>query len=421
MAGAPINDAVVVTGLGAITPVGGDAKSTWAALLAGSCGIGKLDDPWAAGLPVRIAARSAVEPTDLLSRIEARRLDRSGQFAMLAAREAWADAGFVGSADQEGVPSSERVAVVFGSGMGGLASILVSHETMLSRGGRHVSPHAVPMIMPNGPAGRIGIEIAARAGVHAPTSACATGAEAIAQAMDLIRLGRADVVLCGGAEAVIIPLAINAFANMQALSRQNEHPERACRPYDRNRDGFVMGEGAGALVLESAEHAAARGAQVHAAVLGAGISSDAHNIAAPPDDGAGMRLALRFLLADARLRPEDVRYVNTHATSTPQGDLAESRALRSVLGRAGYCVSATKSMTGHLLGAAGAVAALISVLAVRDRVVPPTIGIEELDPEIELDVVRDQARPLGTGRFVAVTSSCGFGGHNVALAFGATR
>jgi 3-oxoacyl-[acyl-carrier-protein] synthase II len=416
-----MNDTVVVTGLGAITPLGADAKSTWTGALAGSCGIGKLNDPWAAGLPVRIGARSAVEPADLLGRVEARRLDRSGQFALLAAREAWADAGFSGPADQEGAPCAERVAVVFGCGMGGLSSLLGNFEAMVSRGGRHVSPHAIPMIMPNGPAGRIGIEITARAGVHAPTSACATGAEAIAHAIDLIRLGRADVVMCGGTEAVIIPLAISAFANMQALSRQNEHPERACRPYDRNRDGFVMGEGAGALVLESAEHAAARGAQVHAAVLGAGISSDAHNIAAPPDDGAGMGRALRFLLADARLRPEDVGYVNAHATSTPQGDLAESRALRSVLGRGGYCVSATKSMTGHLLGAAGAVAALITVLAVRDRVVPPTIGIDELDPRIDLDVVRDEARPLRAGRFVAVTSSCGFGGHNVALAFRSVR
>jgi 3-oxoacyl-[acyl-carrier-protein] synthase II len=414
-----MNDAVVVTGLGAITPIGGDVKSTWAAVLAGTCGIGKLADPWAAELPVRIGARSAVEPADLLNRVEARRLDRSGQFAILAAREAWADAGFPGPAGSEGTPPSGRVAVVFGCGMGGLSSLLTNHEIMLTRGGRHVSSYAVPMIMPNGPAGRIGIEIAARAGVHAPASACATGAEAIAQAADMIRLGRADVVLCGGAEAVINPLAINAFANMRALSRQNEHPERACRPYDRKRDGFVMGEGAGALVLESAGHAATRGAHVHGAVLGAGISSDAFHIAAPPEDGAGMGRAFRAMLADARLRPEEITYVNTHATSTSQGDLAESRALRSVFGDRGYCVSATKSMTGHLIGAAGAVAALVSVLAVRDRVAPPTIGIDELDPEIGLDVIRDEPRPFGSGRCVAVTSSCGFGGHNVALAFGA--
>jgi 3-oxoacyl-[acyl-carrier-protein] synthase II len=446
-----MTNSVLVTGLGAITPVGGDAKSTWAALLAGTCGIGPLADPWAAELPVRIGARSAIEPADLLGRVEARRLDRSGQFAILAAREAWADAGFVGPAEEQGTPRAERVAVVFGCGMGGLSSLLDNHATMLSRGGRHVSPHAVPMIMPNGPAGRIGIEIAARAGVHAPTSACATGAEAIAQAADLIRLGRADVVLCGGTEAVINPLAINAFANMRALSRRNDQPERACRPYDRNRDGFVMGEGAGVLILEAAEHAAARGAQVYAEMLGAGISSDAHHIAAPSADGAGLARALRLLLADARLRPDEVGCVNAHATSTPQGDLAESRALRWALGPSGYCVSATKSMTGHLMGAAGAVSALTAVLTIRDRIAPPTIGIDELDPEIDLDVIRDEPRPLGggpfgggpfgggpfgggpfgggpfgggsfgRGRLVVVTSSSGFGGHNVALAFGTTR
>jgi 3-oxoacyl-[acyl-carrier-protein] synthase II len=409
---------VVVTGLGATTPVGGDVASTWESLLSGRSGIRTLTEEWADALPVNIAGRVAVEPSDVLPRVQARRLDRSAQFALIAAREAWADAGYTTNSVESGL-DPDRVAVVCASGIGGLTTLLSNYDQLLASGPRKVSPLAIPMLMPNSPAANVGIEIDARAGVHTPVSACSSGAEAIGQALDIIRSGRADVVVAGGVEAVIHPLPLAAFANMMALSKRLDEPHRASRPFDKNRDGFVMGEGGALLVLESAEHAEARGARVYAEVAGVGISSDAHHIAQPQPDGTGVVAATKRALADADLTPADVDHVNCHATSTPVGDVAESVALHAVFGdrAAQIPVTAPKSMTGHLLGGAGAVESMATVLSLYHRSVPPTINVDDLDAEIDLDVVRDTPRPLGDGDVAALNNAFGFGGHNIVLAF----
>ncbi len=308
------------------------------------------------------------------------------------------------------------------SGIGGLWTLLDNWDAMKAGGPRRVFPLSIPMLMPNAPAATVSLEVGARAGAHTPVSACASGAEAIAMAIDMIRSGRADIVVAGGTEAVVHPLPVAAFAAMQALSTRNDSPSTASRPYDLTRDGFVLGEGAGVVVLESEEHAKARGARVHAHVLGAGMSSDAHHIAAPEPEGMGAARAIREALQVSGLEPSDIDHINAHATSTPVGDVAEARAIHRALGSdvaGGIAVSATKSMTGHLLGAAGAVEAVFAVCAVRDRLAPPTINITEMDPVVELDVVRDEPRQLGDGTapVVALNNSFGFGGHNVALTF----
>src|SRR4051794_8083301 len=404
---------VVVTGLGATSPVGGDVASTWDALLAGRSGVRRLDADWAADLPVQIAAVAAVEPTEVLDRVEARTLDRAQQFALVAAREAWADAGFGETTTVE----PERLAVAVASGIGGVLTLLSQYDVLRERGPRRVSPHTVPMLMPNGPAATVGLELTARAGVHAPVSACASGAEAIALALDLLRAGRADVVVAGGTEAAIHPLPIAGFASMRALSMRDGDPQEASRPYDKARDGFVLGEGAAVLVLETAEHARARGAQVYAELAGAGMSADAYHVAAPEPEGAGAARAVRGALASGNLDARDVQHINAHATSTPVGDVAEARALRLALGAAADCVAvtSTKSMTGHLLGAAGAVEAIATILALRDGVVPATRNLDDPDDDIDLDLVRVDNRPLSSG--VALSNSFGFGGHDVCLAF----
>ena len=403
-------DAVVVTGLGATTPIGGDVPTTWDALHAGRSGVRRLTQEWAESLPVRIAAPAAVEPTEVLERVEARTLDRSQQFALVAAREAWADAGAPGV-------EPERLAVVLASGIGGVLTLLGSYDLLKERGPRRISPHTVPMLMPNGPAATVGLELGARAGVHTPVSACASGAEGIALALDLLRAGRADVVVCGGTEAAIHPLPLAGFAAMRALSGREDAPEAASRPYDKGRDGFVLGEGAGVLVLEKAGRARARGAKIYAEVAGAGITSDAYHVAAPDPVGAGAARAMTMALQDAGLSPADLVHLNAHATSTPAGDIAESIAIRTALGDAtdAVAVSATKSQTGHLLGAAGAVEAIFTILALRDRLAPATRNLDDLDDEVTLDVVRMDGRPLGAG--AALSNAFGFGGHNVALAF----
>jgi 3-oxoacyl-[acyl-carrier-protein] synthase II len=406
---------VVVTGLGATTPVGGDVASTWSALLAGTSGVRTLPYDWAEQLPVRIGGPVAVEPAEVLDRVEARKLDRSGQFAMIAGREAWADAQRDASLEEL---DGERLGVVVASGIGGITTLLSNYDALVEKGPRRVSPHAIPMLMPNGPAGALGIELGAKAGVHTPVSACASGAEAIAYGVEMIRSGRADVVVAGGTEAAIHPLPLSAFAAMMALSKRNDEPERASRPYDKGRDGFVLGEGAGVVVLESAEHTARRGATAYAEVAGIGISSDAFHIAQPDPVGAGAARAMRFAIEDAGLAPSDIVHINAHATSTPQGDVAEASAIHTALGEdaaSGLVVSATKSMTGHLLGAAGSVEAIAVVLALRERLAPPTINIEDPDDEVRLDVVRGEPRPLPDGPIAALNNSFGFGGHNVAL------
>jgi 3-oxoacyl-[acyl-carrier-protein] synthase II len=403
---------VVVTGLGATTPLGGDAASTWSAMLAGQSGVKVLTEDWVDMLPVHIAAPVAVEPSELLPVPQTKRMDRSGQFALIAAREAWADAG-----SPEVDP--ERMGVVIASGIGGVTTLLAAYDTLKERGARRVLPMTVPMLMPNGPAAVVGLELSARAGVHTPVSACSSGAEAIAYAVDMIRSGRADVVTAGGTEAAIHALPLAGFAAMQALSTRNDEPERASRPYDKGRDGFVLGEGAGVVVLETLEHARARGATIYAEVAGTGISADAHHIAQPDPVGAGASRAMAQAVKSAGATPSDVVHINAHATSTPVGDVAEVQAIRLALGEAtdGVCVSSTKSVTGHLLGAAGAVEAIATILAIHDRKAPPTANLEDLDDDVSLDVVRDEPRELPDGELLALNNSFGFGGHNVAVAF----
>jgi 3-oxoacyl-[acyl-carrier-protein] synthase II len=405
---------VVVTGLGATTPLGGDVPSTWEGMLGGRSGVAVLTDEGYASLPARIAARAAVDPATVLDRVQARRLDRCEQFAIVAAREAWADAG------KPEVPP-ERLGVVVSSGIGGISTIIAGYDTLNDRGWQRMSPFTVPMLMPNGSAGWIGIELGARAGVHTTVSACASGAEAIGYAIDMIRLGRADVVLAGGTEAAIIPLNIAAFAAMRALSTRNDEPERASRPFDKGRDGFVLGEGAGMVVLESEEHARRRGARVLAVAAGAGYSADAHHIAQPEPSGHGIVAAIEAVLANAGLDPDQVVHVNAHATSTPAGDAVEGQAIAAALGPAadGVVVSATKSMTGHLLGGAGAVEAVATILALRDRVAPPTINLDDPDDEARVDIATKprELAPHDSAPMAALNNSFGFGGHNVTLAF----
>jgi 3-oxoacyl-[acyl-carrier-protein] synthase II len=402
---------VVVTGLGATTPLGGDVASTWEGLLAGRSGVKVLTDEWVDMLPVSIAAPVAVEPSEVLPVPQTKRMDRSGQFALIAAREAWAHAGA-----PEVDP--ERKGVVIASGIGGVTTLLSAYDTLKERGARRVLPMTVPMLMPNGPAAVVGLELTARAGVHTPVSACSSGAEAIAYAVDMIRSGRADVVAAGGTEAAIHVLPLAGFAAMQALSTRNDEPERASRPYDKGRDGFVLGEGAGVVVLETLEHARARGATIYAEVAGHGITSDAHHMAQPDPVGAGAARAMREAVRSAGAEPADVVHINAHATSTPVGDVAEDKAIRAALGDAtdGACVSGTKSMTGHLLGAAGAVEAIATILALHHRTAPATTNLEDIDDDVTLDVVRGEARPLPEGG-IGLNNSFGFGGHNVALAF----
>ncbi|ELP70057.1 beta-ketoacyl-ACP synthase II [Streptomyces turgidiscabies] len=418
----PTNRTVVVTGIGATTPLGGDAASTWEGLVAGKSGVRALEQEWAAEQAVRIAAQIAVEPSEIIPRPQARRLDRSAQFALIAAKEAWADAGYTDRAGEGEGPAvdPDRLGAVIASGIGGVTTLLDQYDVMKEKGVRRVSPHTVPMLMPNSPSANVGLLVGARAGVHTPVSACASGAEAIGYAIEMIRTGRADVVIAGGTEAAIHPLPIAAFGNMMAMSKNNENPQAASRPYDTGRDGFVMGEGSGVVVLESAEHAAARGARVYAEAVGQGISADAHDIVQPEPEGRGISAALRNLLANNELDPAEIVHVNAHATSTPAGDVAELKALRNVFGDDvdHMAVSATKSMTGHLLGGAGGVETVATVLALYHRVAPPTINVENLDPEADADIVRGEARKLPVdGRIAALNDSFGFGGHNVVLAF----
>jgi 3-oxoacyl-[acyl-carrier-protein] synthase II len=403
---------VVVTGLGATTPLGGDVASTWAALIAGKSGVRLLTEDWRELLPVHFAARVATEPADQMERVEMRRLDRSEQFALVASREAWKDAG---SPDVD----KERLGVVIASGIGGVITLLDQFDNLKEKGARGVSPHTVPMLMPNGPAANVGLELQARAGVHTPVSACASGAEAIGYALEMIRSNRADVIVSGGVEAAIHQLPMAGFAAMKALSTRNDAPERASRPYDADRDGFVLGEGGGILILEEYEHAKARGAKIYCELVGQGLSSDGYHIAAPDPDGSGVQRAIKFALKDANLSTKDIVHLNAHATSTPAGDVAEANALRLALGSDSdhVAVSATKSMTGHLLGGAGAIESVFIVKALQERLAPPTINIENLDPAVTIDVVRDTPRSLPAGQIAALNDSFGFGGHNVVLAF----
>ena len=403
---------VVITGLGATTPIGGDVPTMWNNALKGVSGARTLEDDWVAKyeLPVHFAARCSTPALDVLSRVEAKRMDPSTQFGVIAAREAWADSGIT-EIDQD------RLAVAFATGIGGVWTLLDAWDTLKEKGPRRVLPMTVPMLMPNGVAAAVSLDLGARAGAHTPVSACASGTEAMHLGLELIRSGKADVVMCGGAEAAIHPMPLAAFASMQALSRRNDDPERASRPYDIDRDGFVMGEGAGALVLEAEEHALARGARIYAELAGTSVTADAYHITAPDPQGLGATRALKAAMFDGRIQAEDVVHVNAHATSTPVGDKPEYTALRAALGSHvdNVAVSATKSQMGHLLGASGAVEAVLTVLAVHERKAPVTINLENQDPEIPLDVVTS-ARDLPQGSIVALSNSFGFGGHNAVVA-----
>ncbi len=404
---------IVVTGIGATTPLGGDAQSTWRALLAGESGVSTLEQEWIARyeVPVTFAGQAKVKAAEVLTPQECKRLDPSSQFALIAAREAWADAG---SPDVE----PERLAVEYATGIGGVWTLLDAFDTLKEKGPRRVLPMTVPMLMPNGPAAAIGMDISARGGVRTAVSACASSTEAIANALDRLMSGQVDVVVAGGCEAAIHPMPISAFAAMHALSKRNDEPTRASRPYDVNRDGFVMGEGAGALVLETEAHAKARGAKIYAELVGGAVTSDAHHITAPDPEGTGAARAVIAALKQANAKLEEVVHINAHATSTPVGDIAEYTALKRVFGDhlESVAVSATKSSTGHLLGGAGAIEAIFTVLALHERTAPPTINLEDQDPAIPLDVVV-APRKLPDGPILAISNSFGFGGHNAVIAF----
>ena len=406
---------VVVTGLGATTPLGGDVASTWQGLLDGRSGVSALTEDWAVELACRIAAKVAVEPTEVLQRVEARRLDRSAQLAVVALNEAWADAGF--GFGEDNPVDRDRLGVSMATGIGGMQTLLGQWDVHQEKGPRRVSPLTVPMLMANASAANISLRLGARSVVHTPVSACASSNEALSDARDMIELGRADVVVAGGTEAVIHPFTVNAFSQMQAMSRRNGDPTRASRPWDVDRDGFVLGEGAVVFVLESLEHAQARGARIYGELAGAGVTADAFDIVQPDPSGTTQAIAMRKAMAAADLGPSDIVHVNAHATSTPAGDMGEARSIREALGPdSGAVVTATKSMTGHLLGGAGALESMATLLALRHRQVPPTINLDNPEPELEIDIAT-KIRELPEGDIAGINNSFGFGGHNVAVVF----
>jgi len=407
---------VVITGLGATTPLGGDVASTWDGLLAGRSGIRRIEADWVDkyDLPVKIGASLAEDPTEKIPRVQARRLDRCEQIAIIAARQAWADAGFEQPTDEHHDVEPERLGVSIGTGIGGPLTLLAQDDLLEEHGIRKVSPLTVPMLMPNGPAAHVGIDLLARAGVHSPASACASGAEGIANAYQMIQNGRADVVVAGGAEACIHPITIAGFAQARTVSQRNDDPAHASRPFDTDRDGFVLGEGAGVMILERADRAKARGARIYGRLAGYGITSDAHHITGNHPEGIGQIAAMRNAIEMAGLTAEDVGHVNAHATSTVVGDVGEANAIRRALG-SHPVVTAPKGALGHLVGGAGAVEGIATLLAIYNGVVPATLNLENQDPKVELDVVSGEPRKIDLT--AAISNSFGFGGHNTALLF----
>lgn len=399
---------VVITGSGAVSPFGHGVAPLWDALVAGRSGVRTLDrqgDLWAQ-VPIRIGADAALDAEGALGRVRAQRLDRSQQLALVAAAEAWADAG---APDVD----PDRLAVVVGTGIGGIETLLDAHDELGRNGARRVSPRTVPMLMANGAAAQISIELDARAGAYTTVSACASGAEAIALGARLIRSGEADVVVAGGAEAAVTPVTMASFAQSQALAKPDgDDPTTLSRPFDAARRGFVLGEGSGLVVLERADHAAARRARVRARLAGWGITSDAFHITAPRSDGSGQERAMLQALRMAGLQGTDVDHVNAHATGTPVGDTSEAAAITRVVG-ADAVVTAPKSAIGHMFGAAGAVETILTIRALETGTVPPTLNLERLDPEIDLDVVSGVARQAPMR--AALNNSFGFGGQNASL------
>jgi len=402
---------VVITGLGAVTPIGKNVTDTWNNALNGISGIDLINQSWSENLNTKIAGLVKIDPLEILDKVQARRMDRSSQLGVIAVKEAWKDCG-------EPEIDKERLGVFFGSGIGGLSTVLEQYEVLKQRGPDRVNPMTVPMIMPNSAAAMVGLEVQARAGVHSPVSACATSAEAIAGGLEMIRQNKADIVVSGGTEACVVQLAIAAFSSMRALSTRNDEPSKASRPYDMARDGFVMSEGSGALILEEEQHALKRGAKIYGVLIGAGISSDGYHIAAPEPEGKGASRAISSALIDAEVKAANVCHVNAHATSTPVGDIAEYKALQSALGSnlENIIVTATKSITGHLLGGAGAVESIFTILALKNKLVPPTLNLENKDEAINLNVYNKKMNLDSAGK-VALNNSFGFGGHNVCLAF----
>ena len=407
---------VVVTGLGATTPLGGDVASTWDGLVEGRTGVRQLTAEWVEtyDLPAKIGAPLAVDPSEVLPRVQLRRLDRCEAVAMIAARQAWSDAGYEMPTDEHEPVQPERLGVALGTGIGGPMTLLEQDDLLENQGLRKISPLTVPMLMPNGPAAHVSIELRARAGVHSPASACASGAEGLARGWEMIRNGQADVVVAGGAEACIHQITVAGFCQARTLSTRNDDPEHASRPFDTGRDGFVLGEGAGVVVLESAEHAKARGARIYGQLAGVGITSDAHHITGNHPDGIGQINAMVQAAHTAGLSPSEVEHVNAHATSTVVGDVGEAAAIRKAVGD-GVTLTAPKSALGHLVGGAGAVESIATLLSIHTGQIPHTLNLEEQDPKVELDVVTDKPRQVALS--TAVNNSFGFGGHNVALAF----
>jgi len=403
---------IVVTGVGASSPLGGTAPESWAALLAGKSGARTLTHEWVEKyeLPVTFAAEAVVRPEEVLERPVAKRLDPSSQFALISAMEAWADAG-----SPEVAP--ERLGVDYATGMGGVWTLLDAWDTLRDRGPRRVLPMTVPMLMPNAASAAVSMHFEARAFARTVASACASSTESLVNAYEHLQAGLADVVIAGGTESAIHPITIASFASMQALSRRNDDPATASRPYSVDRDGFVMGEGAASLVLETEEHALARGAHIYAEIVGGGVTADSYHITANDPEGRGASRAVHLALAQAGASPDEVTHINAHATSTPVGDPSEYVALREVFGDRIHDipVSATKASTGHLLGGTGALEAVFTILALRDRVAPPTINITEMDPAIPLKV-SGTPQPLGDGPQLAISNSFGFGGHNAVVA-----
>lgn len=404
---------IVVTGMGASSPLGGTVRDSWAALLAGESGVHSLKHDWVEqyNLPITFAAEAKIRPEEVLERQVAKRLDPSAQFAVISAIEAWADAGAPDVAP-------ERLGVDYATGIGGLWSLLDAWDTLREKGPRRVLPMTVPMLMPNAASAAISMKFEARAFARTMASACASSTESIATAYEHLQLGLADVILAGGTESAIHPITMASFASMQALSKRNDSPETASRPYNIDRDGFVMGEGAATLVLETEEHALARGARIYAELAGGGVTADSYHITANDPEGRGASRAVALALEQAGASPDDVAHINAHATSTPVGDIAEYAALKVAFGERIHeiPVSATKGATGHLLGGTGALEAIFTILALHERTAPPTINLTEQDPTIPLDVVTSP-RTLPDGPLLAISNSFGFGGHNAVVAF----
>ncbi|HAN25202.1 MAG: beta-ketoacyl-[acyl-carrier-protein] synthase II [Microbacterium sp.] len=404
---------IVVTGIGASSPIGGTAPDSWNALLDGASGARSLEHDWVARyeLPVTFAAEALVRPDTVLERPVAKRLDPASQFALVAAQEAWADAG---APDVE----PERLGVDFATGIGGVWTLLDAWDTLREKGPRRVMPMTVPMLMPNAAAGNLSLHFGARAFARTVASACASSTESIVNAVEHIQDGLADIVIAGGTESAVHPITLAAFASMQALSRRNDSPGTASRPASIDRDGFVMGEGAAALVLEREDHALARGAKIYAVVVGGGVTADSYHITANDPEGRGAARAVQQALAAAGASPDEVTHINAHATSTPVGDPNEYQALRAVFGARidEIPVSATKASTGHLLGGTGALEAMFTIRAIQERIAPPTINLTEQDPEVPFRL-SGSTQALGAGDQLAISNSFGFGGHNAVVAF----